>query len=46
MQSITGEWLILKDLLNEWVAEGVASEIHDFTFDMSMAAPKKQLRRW
>ena len=26
-----GKWLILKDLLNEWVAEGVASDPHDFT---------------
>ena len=26
-----GEWLILKDLLSEWVAEGVASDPHDFS---------------
>ena len=24
-------WLILQDLLNEWVAEGVASDVKDFT---------------
>ena len=26
-----GGWLIMKDLLNEWVAEGVATDPHDFT---------------
>jgi hypothetical protein len=25
-----GEWLILQDIFNEWVAEGVASDPHDF----------------
>ena len=24
-------WLILQDLLNEWVAEGVASDVNDFS---------------
>jgi hypothetical protein len=28
-----GGWLILKDLLNEWVAQGVATDLHDFTSD-------------
>ena len=26
-----GRWLVLKDLLNEWVANGVVSDPHDFT---------------
>ena len=28
-----GGWIILYDLLNEWVAEGVASDPHDPTGD-------------
>ena len=28
-----GGQLILKDLLNEWVAQGVATDLHDFTSD-------------
>ena len=28
-----GGWLILKDLLNKWVAEGVASDPHDTAQD-------------
>ena len=26
-----GGWLIFKDILNEWVAEGVAFDPHDFS---------------
>ena len=26
-----GRWFISLDLLNEWVAKGVASEVHKFT---------------
>ena len=26
-----GRWLIIKKLLKEWVAEGVASDPHDFS---------------
>ena len=26
-----GDWLFLKDLLNEWVSKGFASDPHDFT---------------
>ena len=28
-----GGWLILKDLLKNWVAKGFASEINDFNVD-------------
>jgi hypothetical protein len=25
-------WLILKDIINKWVVEGVTSDLHDITF--------------